>query len=99
MAQVTLDVGHNLGCDRAIERLERLLAAEHGGNDLIEDAAFVRRAGRFDLRAKVKGFDVVGEMRVKDDKVTVSVRLPWAASPFRKVAERHIRQLLESSLG
>ncbi len=98
LADAELEIEHALTRDEAISRLERLLAAKDAGDDLLRGLDFTRAGGRFSFSGKVKGFKLSGEMEVFDRGLRILVVLPWAARPFRKSANNHIRQYFAANL-
>lgn len=47
---------------------------------------------------KSRGFTISGSFKVFDDKVSVRVKLPWAALPFKSVVETAIEKRIGNKI-
>ena len=98
MPDVELEIRHGLGQDEATARLERLLTSQASASGFVKDAAISRRGAAISFSARIKEIGVKGEITVSGEKVRVSVKVPWAAWPFRAQARDYVREYLAASL-
>ena len=98
MAELELEIAHGFSRNEALSKVERLLAAAANGSDTLQDAVFTRDEQVFRFSGQVKGIKVSGDLSVADRAINVRVKLPLAARPFRKPAEKKIREFFERNL-
>lgn len=98
MADLKIEVPHKLSRDDAIARLLGALSVKDGAGSMLGGVNFTHEGNRFSFSGKVKGFKVSGKMAVLEQCVRMIVVLPLAAKPFRKTADEHIRDYLNTNL-
>ncbi|MEG3620038.1 polyhydroxyalkanoic acid system family protein [Magnetovibrio sp. PR-2] len=98
MSEIKFQINHSLSVSDAVQRIEAALSSGSNGLDMLEDMKYVQKDAKFAFAAKAKGFKVSGALDVANESVAMSVKLPWAAKPFRKTAQSKIHAALQEIL-
>lgn len=98
MADLEFEIEHGLSLQEAIPRVERLFAEGPEASEALEETAFSRDGGEFRFSGKYSGIGVSGNLSVADRLITVRVKLPLVARPFRKPVESRIKEILGRNL-
>jgi hypothetical protein len=99
MSAFNVSVGHTLGRDAALARVQQFLdqVRQNYGND-VSDVRGDWNDNRLEFGFAARGLAVRGTLLVEDHAVHVSGPLPLAAMFFRGRIEQQIRQELEKLL-
>jgi hypothetical protein len=99
MPSLQVTVAHRLDQQEALERLQLFgeqLKKRHGDQVTISEENWQGNTLHFGLAAK--GISIKGQLEVREDQVSVSCGLPFAAMLFRGRIENDIRTALNDTL-
>ncbi len=99
MAQLTMDVSHQLGLDEALKRLrDKLESMREQFDGQVSDFCEEWRENELAFGFSAVGMKIVGKVAVEPSNVRVAAELPFAAAMFKGLIEQRIRDELVAVL-
>ncbi len=99
MAQLIMDVPHQLGPEEALQRLRDKLESVRGQfGGQVSDLQEEWRDNELAFAFSAVGMKIAGTVSVAASHVTVAAELPFAAALFKGLIEQRIREELHSVL-
>lgn len=85
MAQLDIDLPHELPQQEALTRIQGLLKKlQLEQKDSIKDVSETWNGNEGEFSFLAKGFDISGKIKVEDNLVSINGRLPFALSFFKE---------------
>lgn len=93
MAQLDIDLPHELPQQEALTRIQGLLKKlQIEQKDSIKDVSETWNGNEGEFSFSAKGFDISGKIKVEENLVSINGRLPFALSFFKEKISELIKE-------